>query len=176
MGLLTISICVLCVIEIFRVGAYIGTQVYRCIDVQIEKEQERELARAMEIVDESQRHMDELHTYVDLFKNDNMRKISTEDRKRLAQQLIYLEEDARRIEKLMNGYYTDMTINFYPYKNVQIDLRINALWNTHMIIERIVRNGERIIYDTQINTLLYDQISDDMQVIHGQFGTVRGAQ
>lgn len=145
---------------------------YKTIDVLdgfVVAEQQREVARLEEIIDRAEKNLNDLEVKLQKIEKSWKVYLSDDESDDLLKTLAYMENDALKIENALTGYYNDLSIHLYPRKNKVIDEKIGALWNTHIVISRLVRNVEDIafgsrIYRYQINTSYknIEKIRDDI--------------
>lgn len=144
-------------------------EIDKIIKMAIAKERKDDLEKIEEIIKETQSDLDGLSIELKNVNKNNKYYLSDEEKKKLLRRMSDLENDSFRIENFMLVHRNDLTLNFYPIKDLSIDEKINTLWGVHVIVNRLVRNVEDMVLADRIYKYQIKIVQENLEIILDKF-------
>jgi hypothetical protein len=137
------------ILNIYKVAIIAGRETIKTADYLIVEEQKRDLARFEEKTAIAAEHIDELQIQLKDIKVGRWSKFTEEQKRSLLTTTWKLRKDSLRIENALINQQNDFSVNFYPRKDTIIEEKFKEYWRTHILINRVIDDAERIIYTAQ---------------------------
>jgi len=171
------TLLVLLVIYIIAIVAFRET--VKTLDYFIHEEQKRDLVRFEDKLKIAGEHLKDLETALQLpeektnqptqragrkyYPKNKTHTLNEEQKKQILKTAWELRKDSWRLESAWLNHQNDLSTTFYPRKDEQVEEQMKEYWRSHLLINRLVDDAERIVYDNQNNAFLLKQFKTDFQ-------------
>ena len=137
------------IINIYKTSIIAIQETIKTADYLIVEEQKRDLERFEEKITIANEHVNELQGQLKDMKVGPWVKLSESKRRKLLKISWELKKDSLRIENALANHQNDWSVNLYPRKDESIEEKFKEYWRTHILIDRLIEDTERIAYATQ---------------------------
>ena len=137
----------------------------KTLDYFVQEEQKRDLDRfekKLEVVDG---HLDELQEQLKVFNNKRYKYLTNQQKREILKISWELQKDSLRIEGALANHQNDLSTTFYPRKNEKIEDKFKEYWRTHILIDRLINDIDRMVYSQKITKFQLDKLEEDLQEI-----------
>jgi len=144
--LLMIVLIVWASIGVSKIGIIAVRETVQTADYLIAEEQKRDLTRFEDKIIVVEEHIDELQDELKNIKVGQWVKLSKGQKRKLLKITWELRKDSWRIESALINHENDWSVNLYPRSDESIKNKFKKCWSTHILIDRVVSDTERIVY------------------------------
>lgn len=138
------------VLNIYKTAIIAVRETIKTADYLVVEEQKRDLERFEEKTATAARHIDRLQAQLKNVKVGRWSKFTEEYKRELLKTTWELRKDSLRIENSLSNHQNDGSVKFYPRKDKTIENKFKEYWRTHILINRVIDDAERIIYTPQV--------------------------
>jgi hypothetical protein len=136
-------------IGVSKIGIIAVRETVRIADYFIAEEQKRDLSRFEDKIIVVEERIDELQDELKNIKVGQRVKLSEGQKRKLLKLTWELRKDSWRIESALINHENDWSVNLYPRSDENIKNKFKKYWSTHILIDRVIDDTERIVYGVQ---------------------------
>ncbi len=163
------TLLVLLLLIIVLVGIYVLSiiairETVKTLDYFVQEEQKRDLSRFEEKLIIASKHLDKLEEELEKIKDKKYYYLTVQEKEEMLEIIWELRKDSWRIESAWLNHQNDLSITFYPRKNEQIEEKFKNYWQSHILLDRLVSDTERIVYSVRVDRFQLNQLKNDLSV------------
>ncbi len=152
------------ILIIYIISLVAVRETIKTLDYFVKTEQERDLTRFEDKLQTAKEHLQELQEQLKIFESKKYYHLTTQQKTDILKTAWELRKDSWRIKSAWLNHQNDTSVNLYPRRNEQIANKFKDYWQTHILIDRVVDDLERIIYSPQqINKFQLQKLKEDLE-------------